>query len=100
MLCHPWAISASGWVVGLPIPRHQLVDALLRPAVDEACVNAGEKMHRRAGVKMQQGPTPEGPRGGLPAFRSDDTPGAHARGLVLSCRCDAWRRRVSIGVEN
>ena len=32
-------------------------------------VNAGEKMHRRAGVKIQQGRTPEGPRGGLPAFR-------------------------------
>jgi hypothetical protein len=29
--------SASGWVVGLPIPWHQLVDAFLRPAVDEAC---------------------------------------------------------------
>src|SRR5208282_1302352 len=35
----------------------------------EGNVNAGEKMHRRAGVKMQQGRTPEGPRGGLPAFR-------------------------------
>jgi hypothetical protein len=29
--------SASGWVVGLPVPWHQLVDAFLRPAVDEAC---------------------------------------------------------------
>jgi Iron-dependent Transcriptional regulator len=29
--------SVSGWVVGLPIPWHQLVDAFLRPAVDEAC---------------------------------------------------------------
>ena len=36
MLCHPWAISASGRVVGLPIPRHQLIDAFLRPAGDEA----------------------------------------------------------------
>src|SRR4030088_971002 len=37
MLCHPWAVSALGWVVGLPIPRHQLVDAFLRPSVDQAC---------------------------------------------------------------
>ena len=29
--------APSGWVVGLPIPRHQFVDAFLRPAVDEAC---------------------------------------------------------------
>jgi hypothetical protein len=31
------AISTSGWVIGLPIPRHELIDALLRPAVDETC---------------------------------------------------------------
>jgi hypothetical protein len=37
MLCHPWAVSDSGWVIGLPIPRHELIDSLLRPAVDEAC---------------------------------------------------------------
>ena len=36
MLSNPWAISVSGWVVGLPIPRHQLVDAVLPPAVDQA----------------------------------------------------------------
>jgi hypothetical protein len=34
-------------------------------------VNAGEKMHRRAGVKLHQGRTPEGPRGGLLAFQCD-----------------------------
>ena len=35
-------VSASGWVVGRPVPRHQFVDALLRPAVDEACQQIGE----------------------------------------------------------
>ena len=40
-------------------------------ALVEMSVNAGEKMHRRAGVKLHQGRTPEGPRGGLLAFRSD-----------------------------
>jgi hypothetical protein len=36
MLCQPWAVSASGWVIGLPIPRHELVESVLRSAVDEA----------------------------------------------------------------
>jgi hypothetical protein len=31
------AFGVSGWLVGLPIPGHQFVDAFLRPAVDEAC---------------------------------------------------------------
>jgi hypothetical protein len=38
----PLDISGSGWVVGLPVPRHQLVDALLRPAINEACQQIGE----------------------------------------------------------
>jgi hypothetical protein len=42
MLCHPWIVSASGWVVGLPIPRHQLVNVFLRPAVHEACQQIGK----------------------------------------------------------
>lgn len=33
----PLGFSASGWVFGRPVPWHQLVNALLRPAVDEAC---------------------------------------------------------------
>ena len=37
-------------------------------------VNAGVKMHRRAGVKMHQRRTPEGPRGGLLAFRGEGRP--------------------------
>ena len=36
-----------------------------------AFVNAGVKMHRRAGAKMHQGQRPEGRRGGLLASRSD-----------------------------
>jgi uncharacterized protein YbjT (DUF2867 family) len=34
-------------------------------------VNAGEKMRRRAGVKMYRVRTPEAPRGGLRAFGGD-----------------------------
>jgi hypothetical protein len=30
-------VRGSGRVIRLPVPRHQFVDALLRPAVDEAC---------------------------------------------------------------
>ena len=33
----PLGCQASGWVVGLPIPRHELVDAALWPAVNQAC---------------------------------------------------------------
>ena len=36
------SVSASGWVVGLPIPRHQFIDAPLRPAVHEARQHVGE----------------------------------------------------------
>ena len=42
VLCHPWAVSASGWAFGPPVPRHQLVDAFLRPAIDEACQQVRE----------------------------------------------------------
>jgi hypothetical protein len=52
MLYYPWAVSASGWVVGLPIPRHQLVDALLRPAVDEACQQIREICLRIDAVEL------------------------------------------------
>jgi hypothetical protein len=38
MLCHPWErASDSGGRLKRPVPRHQFVDALLRPAVDEPC---------------------------------------------------------------
>jgi hypothetical protein len=36
-------IGASAWVLfGCPVPRHQFVDAFLRPAVDEACQQIGK----------------------------------------------------------
>ena len=40
-------------------------------------------MHRRAGVKMHQRRTPEGPRGGLPAFRREGAPARVAEGLSV-----------------
>src|SRR3954471_11754886 len=32
----------SGRLLWRPVPRHQLIDALLRPAVDKACQQVGE----------------------------------------------------------
>jgi hypothetical protein len=38
VLCHPWERAGdSGGLLERPVPRHQFVDALLRPTVDEAC---------------------------------------------------------------
>ena len=45
-------------------------------------VNAGEKMHRRAGAKIHRRRTPEGPRGGLLALRLDSAAKGVAEALV------------------
>ena len=42
MLCDPWAAGDSGWLLGRPVPRHQFLDTLLGPAVDEACQQIGK----------------------------------------------------------
>jgi hypothetical protein len=30
-------VMISRWLFGCPVPRHQFIDAVLRPAVDEPC---------------------------------------------------------------
>jgi hypothetical protein len=42
-----------------------LLSNRVTPAFGENAVNAGEKMHRRAGVKLHHGWMPNGPTGGL-----------------------------------
>jgi len=84
--CGPQSESqAAVAVTGLEVER----EAFGRPAAETRdAVNVGEKMHRRAGVKMHQGGTPESPAGpsGVPVGWR------HLRQLVVPYWCDVWRR--------
>src|SRR3954470_18004450 len=35
-------VMISGWLFGCPVPRHQFIDAVLRPAVHQACQQISE----------------------------------------------------------
>jgi hypothetical protein len=35
-------LTDSGWPFGRPVPRHQFVDAFLRPAIHQACQQVSE----------------------------------------------------------
>src|SRR5215213_1422463 len=53
MLCHPWFLEMiSGWLFGCPVPRHQFIDAVLRPAVHQACQQVSEVSLRIGAIEF------------------------------------------------
>ena len=72
-------------VIILCLRRYLRFKLSFRDLVEMMGVNAGKKMHRRAGAKIHQGRTPEGPRGGLLALRLDSA----AKGVAAACRDEA-----------
>ena len=44
-----------GWLFGYPVPRHQFIDAVLRPAVDKTCQQIDAARGVQAGAAVDRG---------------------------------------------